>query len=703
MRSWWCADDHYDPMQTLRDMGDHLAPWFPDAFQPCTSFEAPSAFQHAFAGLVMLADWLGSDRGLFPYSEPDDGDRMIFARKKAVQALHAIGLDHGVRPSSSLGFDDLFSFPPNALQKAVEQLELAPLLIMESETGSGKTEAALWYFKRLFEAGKVDGLYFALPTRAAATQLHDRVRKMVSRLFPPDHRPATVLAVPGYFKVDDIEGRPLPGFNVLWDDDPDKRNPRFWAAENPKRYLAARIAVGTIDQVLISSLMVKHAHLRSTALMRHLLVVDEVHASDPYMNRLLEAVLDHHLGAGGYALLMSATLGTAMKARLLGGARAEMPSPLDAIKTPYPLLTVRGSDSSQSVAIGGKPSQKTVNIELSPHMEEPEMVASRALAAARAGAKILVVRNTVNAAVATQQALESLCQNDPHPPLFRCENVVSLHHGRFAREDRKILDACVEKQIGRERPDGGLIIIGTQTLEQSLDIDADLLISDLCPMDILLQRLGRLHRHKRDHRPAGFETARAIILHPGERDLSPGQRGLGRYGLGGYVYPDLRAIEATLRLLEQHECLQIPAMNRELVERATHPALVDALADELGPVWKQHGQDLAGQISGKKNSATSVIIRLHEPFRETQFPGKEERITTRLGAQDRLVDWGEGITPPHGPFGAPAHHLVLPAYLCGGIAPDAIAAIEQADGTGVRFRLGGAHFTYDRWGLRKED
>jgi CRISPR-associated endonuclease/helicase Cas3 len=135
-------------------------------------------------------------------------------------------------------------------------------------------------------------MYFALPTRTAATQMHQRVYEAITRAFPSEStRPPVVLAVPGYIAVDDGVAHRLPGFEVLWNDNEAERfRFRGWAAENPKRYLAGPIVVGTIDQVLLSTLMVSHAHMRATALLRQFLVVDEVHASDSYMIALLRSV-----------------------------------------------------------------------------------------------------------------------------------------------------------------------------------------------------------------------------------------------------------------------------------------------------------------------------------------------------------------------------------------------------------------------------
>ena len=126
-----------------------------------------------------------------------------------------------------------------------------------------------------------------------------------------------------------------------------------------------------------------------------------------------------------------------------------------------------------------------------PLMRDRYAVAERALHAARDGAKVLVVRNTVGYAIATQQALEELASGDEDRALlFSCRGVPTLHYGRFAAVDRRLLDREVEGCLGKGRRAGGLVVVGTQTLEQSLDIDADFLMTDLCPVDVLLQRIG---------------------------------------------------------------------------------------------------------------------------------------------------------------------------------------------------------------------
>ena len=204
-----------------------------------------------------------------------------------------------------------------------------------------------------------------------------------------------------------------------------------------------------------------------------------------------------------------------------------------------------------------------------------------AISAAERGAKVLIVRNLVRDAIATARALHGLVPD--HAALFRLDGISTLHHGRFARTDRWRLDQAVVKSVGQERPAGPLILIGTQTLEQSLDIDADLLITDLAPMDVLLQRIGRLHRHDRK-RPEGFEKARACVLMTPSFDASLAavmRDRVGPHGLGGFVYSDLVVLAATRAQIGGGVTWTIPEMNRLLVEAATHPAKLDALAAQL--------------------------------------------------------------------------------------------------------------------------
>jgi len=714
----WKPHMERDPFDGIAELTDLIERWYPSAFE-ATKDILPSApaFQHAFAGLVMLADWLGSDTRFFPYSKTI-GDRIQFARQQATRALScgwiAPGAARAVLGADPPGFDSVSPHPPRSIQRAIIDLpvtkQAASLALLEAETGSGKTEAALAHFLRLFHQGEVDGIYFALPTRTAATQIHQRVIDSIARAFPDqERRPPVILAVPGYLRVDGHEGRALPHFKVLWNDNPrEQLRYRSWAAEHPKRYLAGTIVVGTIDQVLLSTLMVGHAHMRSTALLRHLLVADEVHASDPYMVRLLSSVLDNHLAAGGHALLMSATLGSVARRKFFSVPQ-EAPSTAsleNEIAMNYPLLTVkRGSAKPFVVTCPSEETGKEVARELHTWMQRSDKVVAAALTAAARGARVLILRNTVTDCVDTLLELENTAATSGTTDLlFRCAGQVAPHHARYSKEDRQALDAALENRLAATTPGQGIVVVGTQTIQQSLDIDFDLLLTDLCPMDVMLQRIGRLHRHEKT-RPHGFEKPTVLVLVPEERDLalristrdgSPS----GKNGIGT-VYDDLRVIEATWRCLEKYEQLNIPVMNRRLVESTTHPeALATITAGQ--EIWTQHGAYVAGTGAAETRLAGLNVIDRNRAFGEVgiAFPSGNgtRRIPTRLGENDRIVEFAPSVRSA---FGNEFSRLTIPAWLSRKIAPEAEVLVTEIESSGMRFKFGEFTFRYDRLGLRQ--
>lgn len=697
----WRACDLYDPLRELDAVLERAHVLFPAIAEPSANPPHPRAVA-LFAGLLTLADWIGSSAERFPIDGVTGVEREARSREVARRAVHALGLAAAepLRAAAAVPFEKAFGFVPRGLQAAAGGAG-ERLTILEAETGSGKTEAALWRFLRLLASGEVDGLYLALPTRTSAVQMCNRVRLFLDRVFGPQ-APPVVLAVPGYLQVGDVEGQRLTRWDVLWPDDPsDAVRDARWSAEVAKQFLAARIAVGTVDQALLAGLRVRHAHLRAACLSRSLLVVDEVHASDAYMTEVLAQVIENHLGAGGHAMLLSATLGSAALARLTKGRHSQPPPLPEAERLPYPALH---GMTAPSVAAGG---DKAVALELLGVIDDADAIAARALRAAQAGARVLVIRNTVAGAIAVQEALEAV-----DGPLWTVRGVPALHHGRFAAEDRRVLDEAIEAAFGKCRSEGGLVAVGTQTLEISLDLDADLMVTDLAPMDVLLQRLGRLHRHRRT-RPHGFDPARAVVLVPATRDLSHFLgRVSSRHGLGpssdtmGGVYPNLAALEATWAELQAREVLRLPSDNRVLVERATHPEALQAIVtrkDWLTFHAKMEGGRLADIGRARWNAAnqTGHCLDLSIPFSELPaFPDKEEAVTTRLGACDLLLRLPDGT---QGAFGL-VTSIRVPEWLSRGVSLDAEPTTEICEG-GFKLTLPGPEgvitFHYDRWGLRK--
>ena len=698
LHDWPCLP-HYDWHVEARVMEDALHQWFAGAFEPGGEALPDSPrFHHTVAGLVALADWIGSDRSFFDFAAPFDLAYGAIARTAALTALETIGIDLGqLAARTAPSFEELTGFAaPNPAQTAVGNVDPeARLVILESETGSGKTEAALWHFTRLLAKGAVSGLYFAVPTRAAAGQLHGRLNKAL-RLAFGEQAPEAVLAIPGLMRAGDFKGQRLPHWRVRWDDDAISA-PQRWAAEHATRFLAAPVAVGTVDQAMLAGLQVKHAHLRGSALSRSLLVIDEVHASDTYMIEVLKQLLDGHLEVGGYAMLMSATLGARARVRWTGEI---MPSVEEAIAAPYPAVWVAGENKLGAPPDSARP--KIVHLETVPSMDPQEAV-KRAVAAGKQGARVLVIRNTVSTAVATWSAVQ---EAGAAPLLMQAAEGPALHHGRFAVEDRRLLDNSVERALapGKDRAQGGCIVIGTQTLEQSLDIDADLLISDLCPMDVLLQRIGRLHRHELP-RPEGFELAQAMVLLPEDgldRLTAPAfENGLGGWNAdGGFngIYCDLAGLELTRQLIIGQPVWQIPDMNRELVEGAAHPGRIAALVEEKGEAWERYDRTVGGARAAEGMIARLNVLRRTDPFDDSLlFPDSDEKIMTRLGEEGMVLRLDP---PPEGPLGEFITRIALPARWSRGITKDDHVAIDR-DGSGLILSIAKWRFHYSRGGLAK--
>ena len=708
----------YSPLDAATLLGLRVREWFPEAFSPGPNLPDKPALQHLFAGTVVLADSIASDENLFQFESEPDPQYIKLARKRAANAIASRRLKRAAWPGHSLltSLQGMFSHESlRPMQRAIlEDAPLdQPLLILESETGSGKTEAALFRFAALWKAGLVDGLYFALPTRAAAVQLHSRVNDALRRLFPKLSGVETVLAVPGYIRAGDVKGRRKGQFEVYWDDSEDEAlNQARWSAESARQYLTSVAAVGTVDQVLLGTLKVKWAHFRGASLARSLLIVDEVHASDSYMTQLLGNLLDAHLELGGHALLMSATLGSSARTRFIAGPsrRHHGPTLKEAEKYPYPVLTISGRN--RPVLPIHKPTLRDKEVTMAIHksMACADEIARMAAREAGRGARVLVVRNTVRSA---QEVFREMIGNEEDGLLMKLNRVSTLHHSRFAVEDRRRLDGAVEETIGKDkRSEGGVVVLGTQTLEQSLDIDADLLITDLCPADVLLQRIGRLHRHHRSDRVEAFNEPRCVVLCP-ENGLDAGFDGrLLRYGLGmnrngDGIYTNLLCLDETLNAVSDYPIWSTPKMNRLLVERATHKVRLMQKAQELGGRWLEHWQRGWGH-----DAAQALIAREHSLDRRQplttddggqgiSFPS-EEKVRTRLGQDGPRLRLAE---PCVGPFGKEVRTFNLPAHMFGNtpLDSDDIERVQAERQTwGLTLKVGDWAFQYDRGGVRNK-
>jgi CRISPR-associated endonuclease/helicase Cas3 len=312
-----------------------------------------------------------------------------------------------------------------------------------------------------------------------------------------------------------------------------------WLAESRKRVFLGQIGICTVDQVLISVLPVRHRFVRGFGLGRSVLIVDEVHAYDTYMYGLLEEVLRKQKEASGSAILLSATLPDRQRRQLCGIVSASLDQP--GVKAPYPLITCITGGTITNFELDSAQLPEEITVKIEPirisAMEPDENLCSRIIAAAAAGAQVAVVCNLVDVAQGLARDLRSMTSIP-----------VDLFHARYCYSHRreKELDAIQHYGPKGGRTEGR-ILVATQVIEQSLDVDFDWLITQLCPVDLLFQRIGRLHRHDRQHRPIGYEIPLCTILLPEGDD----------YGLHALIYANTRVLWRTASMLLSAPCGKI--------------------------------------------------------------------------------------------------------------------------------------------------
>jgi CRISPR-associated endonuclease/helicase Cas3 len=643
-----------------------------------------------FAGLLVLADWIASGDG-FPYVA-ETMDLSLYWNEYALPQARAAVAGCGVLPpppSAACGFFDLLPHlrgekQPTPLQAyamdAVGRGGGPRLFLFEDVTGAGKTEAALLAAHALMAAGEAEGLYIGLPTMATANGMYARLTDSYRALFAqaPDAPPSLMLAHGARGIHDGFLGsigleRGVPGAadTDASGDAPDNRESgafcAAWLADNRKKALLAPCGVGTLDQALLAVLPAKHQCLRLLGLGRSVLVADEVHAYDVYTSKLLETLLTFHAGLGGSAILLSATLPCALKQRFADAFCRGAGYPAQVLtEARLPVATRLAADGFSETEL---PRTREIALDIET-TDDPERVFALLAAVHRAGGCAIFVCNTVDRAVAATKKLRTLL-----PP-----GDVMLFHARYALCDRLAIEERVLRIFGKaSMPETrrGKILIGTQVLEQSLDIDGDFIATELAPMELLLQRFGRGQRHIRDWRPEGFATARACVLAPRAVDTPPPDWGEAEVGKGLFVYPDRGLLWRTSKLLAAHPRIELPEHARELVE--------DAYNQEKFPtpeVFEASAQAREGKAWSEASLARANALRFEHGYGAEAADGRwhDDRVVpTRLGEPTETLRLlrvvGDGLELWAGPGRDAAtcarSELSVPAWRVADTEPDA--------------------------------
>jgi len=597
------------------------------------------------AAVVNLADWLGSDAARFPYAAPDLDPATYWmdrARPRAERAVAESGVIPAA-PTARTAFADLFpDRTPRPLQAFAETMPLPDgqgLVLVEDVTGSGKTEAADVLAARMAHAGHGRGAYVALPTTATAERMAERHDGLHARMTDGGRPPSLTLVHGG------------AGDSGVVDAGADEA--RAWMGADRRRQLAADIAVGTVDQALLAALPARFASARLFGLAPKVLVVDEVHAHDDYTGRLLAGLLTLHAALGGSAILLSATLTADLKARLArafahgAGWRAPDDAPL--ATAAYPAVTVADAGGVRAHPVAAHAgAHRRIPVTMT---DDPAAVRDHLLAVARAGGCALWMRNTVDDAIAAYDTLAA-----EHTDVI-------LLHARFPAARRAELEAEIMRRFGpdsRGADRAGAIVVATQVLEQSLDLDFDAMVADLKPIDALLQSAGRMGRHARDANgdPAGAHAA----------DARGGDGALWVFGprfsanpdaawytavlpRAAYVYPRIGWLWRTAELLETRGELRQPDDLRDLIAHAL-PDDDPELPEGIDP---KAVESVADAHADRSHAADKL---LDPDLGYTRADGQwrdDDRVATRLGESVELCLVAVGDTGELRPWGPGGH------------------------------------------------
>jgi len=497
--------------------------------------ELPIAVASAYASALVIADWLASNEDYFPLRPRPVGETGKLSiegypeltadqqRERVAHAWKRAAFPTPLRiPETSTGevaelYRHRFGWPdtyrPTEAQRAAIEIatrEDPDLMIVEAPPGSGKTELAFAAAEVLIRARGLQGVFVALPTQATTNAMFERVTAWLTSILGDEPQKLGIQLAHGKNSLNESFMKLLErGKNPLevHDDEEDLGlHASRWMGQRWRSTLSP-VVVGTIDQVLLAALKSRHVLVRHLGLMGKVVVIDEVHAADEYMETYLEAALTW-LGMYGIpVVLLSATLPPARRSALLEAYRRG-----------------RGSSGAGAESVDGMigyPAISTVSSagvrihEIQGEAEVPKRIIPTLLGSPREIAELLdrelaeggcavVIRNTVREAQETYEAVRSVFGREQS----------TLLHSRFLAAERAARDRRMLELFGKDSQQRPFrhVVVATQVIEQSLDVNFDLMLTDPAPMDLLLQRIGRLHRHDRAERPRGLRDARCLVI-----------------------------------------------------------------------------------------------------------------------------------------------------------------------------------------------
>ena len=547
--------------------------------------------QLLLTGLLTMADWIASNSRYFSLIPVESlGDEAVYP-ERAYRAWRMLDLtapwEGEYTAMNDAAFRQRFGFSPNEIQRAVMDVAAGMgtpgILILEAQMGVGKTEAALAGAEILATRFHMGGFYFGLPTQATANGIFGRLMAWAQKQSREVKH--SIRLAHGMAELNEDYRQLLPGRAVTEEDAQDGGVFVHEWFQGRKQALLADFVIGTVDQLLMAALKQKHLMLRHLGLAGKVVIVDECHAYDTYMNKYLDRAL---AWLGSYhvpVILLSATLPAKRRAELieayLGTGAGEGAW---RISRGYPLLTWTDGGCVHQQTIPQRPAKRQVQLDAVTEQKLPDLLRD----AMRQGGCAGVLVNTVQKA---QTLAEELRTALPGFEIFPF-HAHALDPDR-AEKERELLDRLGKNSTAEQRD--RLIVVGTQVLEQSLDIDFDFMVVELCPMDLLLQRIGRLHRHDRPDRPPCLKQARCAVLDTWEDAFDPGSKA---------VYGEW-LLWRTRKLLPQH--ISLPDDIPRLVQDTYGWEPKDCLAPDARSGQAKQAYELAQREQSRKADAFAVL------------------------------------------------------------------------------------------------
>jgi CRISPR-associated endonuclease/helicase Cas3 len=610
------------------------------------------------SGLTSFADWLGSNEDYFPFGSIEDcanpSKWFNQSRDKAEKALDAIGWGKRIPLSDTFrSFADVFPecSPARTLQqvvaKVVSEVSSPCVLLVEAPMGEGKTEAAFYAHLEFQRRFGHRGMYMALPTKATGNAMFMRALSFL-RSFA-GNRTIDLQLLHGSAQLNDTFQKVRFG-QIYGDGAGGSVQAGEWFISK-KRALLSEYGVGTVDQALLTILPVRHYFVRLWGLANRVVIFDEIHAYDAYTGTLLFHLIRWLHALGSSVVLLSATLPPEFKCRLANTLDTKLPD----YEAVYPRLTVFNAMGCKQIEFSSQCSrQQTLIIE---HLDS-SLTAIKSCIAEKITANcfIGVIVNTVQRA----QELYNLFGDGVIVEVDGviigkrlCDGTeINLFHARYPAQERQkredaILAIYGKVDAGRgELKDrcGSHVLIATQVAEQSLDLDFDLLITDLAPIDLVLQRAGRLWRHKRKNRPTG----QPILGITGLAGDSAGSFGSPLWWNKVYQREDI--LIRTWEVLKKHDAIVIPDEIDMLVKEVYSGIAMPTDEETINRLEKAEVESV-GEVLAQHTMAHQAIIGLPDDgsWKDTGrfylYDDDEPGVHRTLKAQTRLGEDSVTVIP----------------------------------------------------------